>query len=88
MVTLRDLLDNCNAFTPQRPTSTDDLLHCTGCGEWSPGGFWNVHDGCSSGYYCEDCNDFHACIACPFCGDMHGMPGAYSPVAVRPLGGD
>jgi hypothetical protein len=78
MAKLKDLFAHRKDFKPSAPTSTSDKCKCPECGHEAPFSEWEHHDGMSSGFYCEDCNDFHSCFECPGCGEFIGAAGSYS----------
>lgn len=78
MAKLDDLFAHCGDFKPRAPTSEADKCKCPECAHVAPFGDWNYHGGMDSGFWCEDCNDFHSCFECPSCGGYLGAAGSYA----------
>lgn len=78
MADLSDLFCHRSDFKPHAPTAVTDECKCPDCGVWNSFSKWGYHEGIFSGYYCEDCNDFHSCFECPACGEYFGAAGSSS----------
>lgn len=78
MAELDDLFVHRKDFRPNAPTSVTDECKCPECGARNAFSKWIAHNGMDSGYYCEDCNDFHSCFECPGCGEYFGAAGSWS----------
>lgn len=76
MAKLDDLFAHRGNFKPRAPESEADRCKCPECGKVAPFGEWPYHKGMDSGFFCEECNDFHSCFECPSCGEFIGAAGS------------
>jgi hypothetical protein len=89
MAEMRDLDFHRDDFAPRAPVDVAQRCKCPDCGAWSPFSQWTYHNGTDSGYYCDDCNDFHSCFECPQCGEYFGAAGTYrESIVVEPCAVD